>query len=54
MWAGLVSLKGLIYILIIEEVVDALYMTILQEMDRFFYANTPDANMPEWRDQREE
>ena len=53
MQAGLVSLKSLIYIFIMEEAVeDALYMTILQEMDRFFYAKTPDPNMPEWRDQR--
>lgn len=50
----MVSLKGLVYVLIIEEAVDALYMNILQEMDRFFYANTPNPNMPEWRDQREE
>ena len=26
------------YIFIVEEAVDALYMTILQEMDRFSYA----------------
>ena len=52
MQAKLVSLKGLICIFIIEEAVDALYTTILQEMNRFFYANTPDPNMPEWRDQR--
>ena len=47
-------LSRALYILIIEEAVDALYMTILQEMDCFFYANTPDVNMPEWSDQREE
>ncbi len=52
-YADFVILESIINVLIINEIVAALYMTILQERDRFCYANTPNPNMPEWRDQGE-